>query len=523
MNAASLKTQPARANLPMHDLNSHDLNSYYDEIDYAEIFGNDSGEDEPPELLAAYFVDIPEFKRFFSQDQKLAIVRAKKGMGKSALLSHLAYRIEHSAAKDEKSLVIKITGNDLVGLADFSGTDQAVLENKWKQVICKRICLEIAKRIDFAASDDQMGLVEMAELEGFKGRNLVSSLKHRVGGVIDGLSKSLLGVNVGAAIGAAAPQARAYEEILDRLNEMKESTVWVLIDDIDAKYVDTVENQQRVGAFFSAIRSLSFSLEGLRMRASVRTDVWTNLRTMEDQDKLRQYVIDIKWKDEALKRIFSKKILAYLQRCNPSQFASWHEDSNYRQIVAEIFDKNFRTNKNAQEDPFTVVVMLAGRRPRWMGQLCKLAGTNAERAKIGQIHFAEAMHDFGKEKLTDLVKEHSHQFMDLSKLVDTFRRTGKECTRHQLCSNIERMYLDRAEQPYHKVNGYDLKSVDQLGELLFEVDFIAAHKVDSKRWLSYADDPDLFNSELNKQNKVMWSVNLSYRGFLNIGNGQIYG
>ena len=44
------------------------------------------------------------------------------------------------------------------------------------------------------------------------------------------------------------------EQALKNFQCKGERTVWVLIDDIDAKYIDDDDNQQRIGAFFSALR-----------------------------------------------------------------------------------------------------------------------------------------------------------------------------------------------------------------------------------------------------------------------------
>ena len=142
-------------------------------LDYEEIFGNDSGEDENPKILAGYFVELQSFGKAYDRTRPLEIVKARKGMGKSALLSHLKYRLTDTHSPiDPRAVVIKVTGNELMGLADFSGTDSSLIENRWRQVICKRISMELAKEIGFAASDDSMSLIEAAEIEGFKGRNL---------------------------------------------------------------------------------------------------------------------------------------------------------------------------------------------------------------------------------------------------------------------------------------------------------------------------------------------------------------
>ena len=117
---------------------------YIDEVDYDAMFGNDSGENERDQALREYFVDLPEFRKFFSDENELGFVRARKGMGKSAILKVLSLRRKEINPDD---LVIFTTGNELMGMGDFTGKSQAYLENHWKQVICKRICVEIGRKI----------------------------------------------------------------------------------------------------------------------------------------------------------------------------------------------------------------------------------------------------------------------------------------------------------------------------------------------------------------------------------------
>lgn len=486
-------------------------------LDYEAIFGNDSGEDENPKILAGYFVELQSFNKAYDKSRKLEIVKARKGMGKSALLAHLKYRLTEDAKPiDPGAIVVKVTGNDLIGLADFSGNDSTLLENRWKQVICKRISMEMATQMGFAMSDDAMSLIEAAEIEGIKGRNLVSGLMARLGPVIDSASKSLTnGIISLKTANATDPKNLGYENILRRLQTSNDTTVWLLVDDIDAKYIDTPEQQARIGAFFSALRSLAFSVEGLRIRASVRTDVWTNIRSMEDQDKLRQYITDIKWSDDHLKSIFARRILSYLQRNGDTSYVNWNEQDDYYRIVGEVFSGNFRIGAEKKSDPLLVAMMLAGKRPRWMGQLCKLAGSAAGTILIEQRHFDAVMSSFGKEKISDLIKEHQHQFSELQKSIDSFRSSDKTNTKYKLLGILDRGFVSKMNaENIPSINGYPFKSTDQIAELLYEIDFIVGEKLGKQT--PFHEDPTLFASEQNAQNKIPWIVNLSYRRFLGI-------
>lgn len=486
-------------------------------LDYEAIFGNDNGEDEDPKILAGYFLEHQSFVKALDKNRRLEIVRARKGMGKSALLSHLKYRLtEDSDPIDPEAIVIKVTGNDLIGLADFSGSDSSKIENRWKQVICKRISMEIANQIGFAASNDTMSLIEAAEIEGLKGKNLVSGLMSRIGSAIDTASK--IATNGALSIATTNPtdiDTLGYEHILRRIQKSKERNVWLLVDDIDAKFVDTPEMQVRIGAFFSAIRSLAFSVEGLRARVSVRPDVWTSLRMMEDQDKLRQYITEIKWSDDHLRKIFAKRILSYLQRNGEIAYDAWNEQEDYTRIVNQIFSGQFRIGAEKGSDPLQVAMMLAGKRPRWMGQLCKQAGSAAGDFLIQQRHFDAVMSSFGQEKISDLIKEHRHQFSELQKVIDAFRGSEKSLTKFRLLSLLDRGFVNKigASNVPH-VNGFPFKTTDQIAELLFEIDLIVGEK--QGKHTQFQTDPTLFSSEQNSQNKIPWIVNLSYRKFLGI-------
>lgn len=491
------------------------MKTIYPSIDYEQLFGSDSGEDENPDALRSYFVDLPEFKKFYEPENPLVIVRGRKGMGKSALLKRLAIRL--SDANGSKDIVIETTGNELVGIGAFGGTDHAQLENHWKQVICKRICVEIGKRIDVALTDNTMSMVEAAEIEGFKGTNVVSALTERVGGILQSLISSQ---------GADDSSTAAASQILKKgvtnpiqsvrqFQELKDRTVWLLIDDIDAKYVDDEPNQHRVGAFFSAIRSLAHSVKGLRIRTSVRTDVWRNLRRMEDQDKIRQYVIDIYWKDATLRSIFAKRILSYLQREKFSPALNWDPTIHYDEIVEQVFDGKFPWD-NGLVEPFIPIKILAGNRPRWMGQLCKLAGSHAAPSRIRIRDVNHAMNEFGQEKISDILKEHSHQFSDLSKVIDVFRAGKREYNRFQLITLLQKSYAEKLLGAVPPVNGYPYREADQIAEFLFQIDFVSSHHPGKSDFISYQNDPDAFRSHENHQNKLLWTVNASYRNFLRI-------
>ncbi len=102
-----------------------------------KLFGNDAGEDEKPEVLASYFVEN-RLSKLFSDSKFLRIVRSRKGMGKSAMLSKLSHDLEKDASN--RNLIVMATGADLIGLKSYpESMDANILQNFWKQLICTRI------------------------------------------------------------------------------------------------------------------------------------------------------------------------------------------------------------------------------------------------------------------------------------------------------------------------------------------------------------------------------------------------
>jgi hypothetical protein len=478
----------------------------------SKIFGNDSGEDEKLDVLSSYFVDLPKFAEFYDAENPLMIVRARKGMGKSALIAHLYNKIY----KTENELVIKVRGNELLGMSDFTGKGPAYLENLWIRVICQRICVEIGSKLGFAGSDLKMSLVELAEIDGYKDKNIVSALTDRVGGLIK------LAIGKGDLVNAdvtGMPAKKGIQNPLGALLRFQEQAehggVWFLVDDIDAKYKDNEHYRDLVGAFFSAVRALSFSVKNLKIRASVRTDVWFDLRFTEDQDKIRQYVIDINWTDAHLKEILAKKVLSYFQRTTSDAIiARYDVVRNYNEIMDLVFQKTFPWG-DVKVEPFIPIKTFAGSRPRWMGQLCRLASFHAHN-RISIDNVKDSMDAFGTEKISDLEKEHAHQFTDIKKLIESFRAGGREYNLFALRKRIEDRYIKKVGA-VPDVDGYPYRDSNQLARLLFKIEVLTGRRKSEKNgFVMFENDPNFFDLQENSDNLIMWVINPSYRKYLRI-------
>ncbi|WP_232790839.1 P-loop ATPase, Sll1717 family [Shewanella sp. Pdp11] len=476
-----------------------------------KIFANEAGEDENLSVLNSYYIDHSDFDPFFDIEERLSIVSARKGMGKSALLSRLEFKLINEDLY-KNPLIIRVKGNELLGLGDFKGDDHSYLENYWKQIICKRIILEIGNKIDFAFNSDDISIVELSELEGFKSKNLIGSLIARIKGKLP-----ILDVEVKSDV------PKSLENLLQRYQNSSEvPNIWVLIDDIDAKFQNTKENQARVGSFFSAIRALSFETKNLNIRATVRSDVWSCLRHLEDLDKLQQYIIKIFWSKKYMRDMLAQKILVYIENNHPNSPESKYKlKSDYNKILDIIFKSPIDWHGDSSAKLFDAISAFSNRRPRWMGQLCKMAGRKASETpqtrKINLEHINFILSDFGSLRRDDLIKEHNHQFEELSNLIDSLRATKKEFNYIELHQILDDNFIrGRSANDIPYIDGKKYACLEDLGDFLYKLGLISRIHEDGKTFTHYTDDPDLYKSLQNKNGNITWSIHPAYRTFLNI-------
>ena len=486
-------------------------------LDDVTLFGNDAGEDEDEAVLVSYFVNQRSFANFLDPTVKLQVAKGRKGVGKSALLVKFA----HDLRKQQSApVVIHLVPSSLAALKEPPTTENPVLiENYWKQVICGAINMEIANDIGFAWTDNDIALVETAEISGFKGRNIIGALSTRMLGKL-----SIAGAIEIKATPSGTPN---HEQLLKRIRRRANNnskTVWFLLDDIDTKYRNTPQEQAYVASFFSAARNLVREIDGLGIRATVRTDVWSSLRTAEDLDKFDQYVTDISWVAKQQQDILANRILAYYVRNYVrSQVAQrWNVEDDGEALIGLAFRERLRWGDSAV--PATHVLrMLSGGRPRWMAQLCRLSGVNAVQSgfeRIGIQEINQAMREFGKRRLSDLYKEHGHQFDDLKRLVESFSDGPKEYTTDELMSRITGHYLKVVSATsIPNIDGVPYRDSWQIAHFLYKCGLISGNNLKRGNlaipdYVNYDLRPDLLEVGTNLDDGMTWEIQPAYRQIL---------
>jgi hypothetical protein len=327
-------------------------------------FGNEAADDVDPAELKKYFIVQRLFEKFLNKNNKILVATGKKGIGKSALLQWTGFMVSKA---DSDALIIKVRGADLVR-SKFNLTSKLESPNDyirdWMVRICGVVNRELAVRLKIALTDDKISLVECAEIEGYKSRNLVGCLIDRFKNVLGDFSPEKM-------------QIKDEVQLLKRANEKK---LWILIDDLDATFQMNKQASLELSTFFSACRYLVQDLKDINFRVTMRTDVWSVIRRFDESlDKMEQYVHNILWYLADFRKILSRRIQFQfeenkLAKPKPDKFINDEEKDEY--YINQVFVPKM---KWGEKETYTYKVMytLSYERPRWAIQLCKLSQDRA--------------------------------------------------------------------------------------------------------------------------------------------------
>jgi len=137
--------------------------------------------------------------------------------------------------------------------------------------------------------------------------------------------------------------------------------------------------------------------------------------------------------------------------------------------------------------------------------------------KINIEHIRYILNEFGKRRRDDLIKDHKHQFSELSQLIDAFRATNKEFYFEGINKATEDNYIrSRSPENIPPVDGVAYASPVDLDNFLYKLGLISRIHNDGTTFTHFTDDPDLYRSIENERGNISWSIHPSYRDFLNI-------
>jgi energy-coupling factor transporter ATP-binding protein EcfA2 len=469
-------------------------------------FGNEAADDVDLEELINYFVEQEGFKKFLNTKNKLLIAHARKGVGKSALLRWISHKVSN---EDPESLVIYCRGADLVR-NKFNLTSVLSTPNDWIRDWMIRLCAlvnrQLAKSLNIAFDDDKITLVETAELEGYKSRNLVGCLLDRLQSLLE--RGSIKKISVANEI-----------EILKRVKNRK---VWILIDDLDATYQNTSTESLQLATFFSACRYLFQDMKDIFFRVTIRTDVWAMIRLYDESlDKAEQYVEELLWSQGDFLRLLALRIkssILAMKGSLPKVPQHVQQDEENEHLLKMVFVEKMEWAKKLV-DTYQVLYTLSYERPRWGIQLCKLAKESAIRNRdvlIGKNNIDEVWGSYGTKRIDDLVAEHKHQCQDVKELLNGFRGAHRLMTRDELFSWINKRISTHMDI---RIEGKSTRNPMEIARFLYRLGFILARS-DSPdgNYEHYRIDqmPDFLTSRTDDDFGLKWEIHPCYRQALDI-------
>jgi len=469
-------------------------------------FGNEAGDDVNLEELTSYFVEQESFNNYLDEKKKFLVATAKKGVGKSALIQWNSFKLTENKPTD---IVIKCRGADLTrdsfGLNSKIETPNEYIRD-WMIRICALINREIAKKIGFAVTDDKITIVESAELNGYKSRNIVGCL-------VDRFDKLL---------GKGNPTKKLIKNEIEILKRSHDISVWILIDDLDATFQNSKQECLSLSTFFSACRYLIQDIKGIRFRVSMRSDVWPIIRRFDESlDKMEQYVNEISWEVEDFRRLLFLRVKSQCENFNislPVKFLQENDEGFEERVISLIFVPKMPWGKK-EVFTYKIIYTLSYHRPRWAIQLCKIAQKYAKKSKAVHIQKADidaVWGDYGKKRISDLVSEHKHQCREVEELINAFRGADRLLTREELMGWINGHISNHMRV---EIEGRTATSPLEISHFLYRIGFIVARSEEvegSYEHYHFQEMPDFLSSRTNHDFNLKWEIHPCYRQALDI-------
>lgn len=476
-------------------------------------FGNEAGDDVDSEELISYFVEQASFNKYLDVSNSILVATSKKGVGKSALLQWIFHRVAQS---DSEALVIRCRGADLVR-SKFNLKSELISPNDyirdWMIRICALINRQLAVELNLGITDDRITLIETAELEGYKSRNLVGCLLDRLQGLV---SKGM-------------PSKVGIKEEIEMLKRVKDRKVWIIIDDLDATFQNTEKESLELSTFFSACRYITQDINDIYFRITMRTEVWAMIRRYDESlDKMEQYISEILWTLLDFRQILYMRIRSQMLKLGfalPVQPGA-SQASNAEKVKRFIFVPTMEWGHeevdpltHRQVDTYQVLYTLSYERPRWAIQLCKLAQSDAiqnRQHKISKNNIDNVWGEYGNKRIADLVAEHKHQCRDIEELLAGFRGCDRLLARDQLFSWITRRITNHMT-PY--IEGKMTRSPREIARFLYRLGFILARSDDEEgnyEHYRFEQMPDFLTSRTDDDFGLRWEIHPCYREALDI-------
>lgn len=485
---------------------------HFDFSDPESIFGNDAADFETDdEVFQSYAYERPELRLFMDESKPFRIVKAYKGEGKSALLRMMKWKL-HERYLDPAPLIIETLASDISPTLEKLEWETCV--RAWKVSIMNQVACELGSRIGVAWSDDSMSLVEEARKGGFRTRGFVGGVLARMPKIrAKGPNGEELDISLPIPLGSASSEQSVRRYLKSN------STVWVLIDDIDRAFSGDQFSKVCASSFFVACMELTRVIPQLRIRTSVRPNVWSALEPeFEHLSHVRQNIVTVSWTEDDVRTMLARRVSGYLHRTGQSSSlpqAIRPDTATYENAcVALVFEPEMRWGRNVRS-PHTILYTLSKHRPRWVVELCKVACRFAHASRRSRISLADVICDyreFGNRRIADTVAEFRSQCDKIGEIIDSFRRLPEEMSTDELLSHLNKKVLPRLAV---RIAGSPVgASARDVAAFLFEVGLYYGRRDfgdESYAHIRHSDMPSLLKSPMNVDGGLRWEIHPVYR------------
>lgn len=427
--------------------------SQFTEERIQEIFGSEAAEDENIDRLKNYYFKSDVYKKIHN-DLPLRILVGHKGIGKSA-----TFKISLEENRIKKNIVVWIRPDDILGICD-KDTDFLNMIRAWKKGLLNIIYSSVLENLGIKCSDEKENIL------------------NGTGKLIASLSEVFK-----KRISEYADTDSFNRDVMNSF--LKNHIVYVYIDDLDRGWQSSDQGVQRISALLNAVRDLTNENSGLRIRISLRSDVYFLVRTSDEStDKIESSVIWYSWTQHEILCMLAKRI----QR---SQNIDYRDNQllkmpQYR--VAECFDEVFENRfygkgKWYDVPTYKVLASMIRRRPRDLVKLSILAARTAYENGHDIITTEDLRQNFDRysqERLQDTINEYRSELPDIDRLLLGMKPNRKEkrtteeflYTSESLLKKIDNI-IEKGEFKFSKGK---TASCEELAAFLYKINFIVARK-----------------------------------------------
>ena len=418
-----------------------------------KIFGSEAAEDEDISRLKNYYFKSDIYKKIHNE-LPLRILVGHKGIGKSA-----TFKISSEENRNSNNVVVWIRPDDIMGICD-DDTDFLRMIRSWKIGLLDIIYKNVLENVGINSDEEKKPIL-----------NGSGKLIKAVGEIFNKKIKEYVDSNI------------INKEIINAF--LKNNKIFVYIDDLDRGWDSAKQGVQRISALLNASRDLTNDNEGLRIRISLRSDVYFLVRTSDEStDKIEGSVIWYSWTQHEILCMLAKRIQTYYgknlrdnQLIKMPQFEISKKFNN-------IFEPRFQGVGKWENAPtFRVLASMIRRRPRDLVKLSTLAARTAYENNHEIITSEDLRTNFDKysqERLQDTINEYRSELPDIERLLLGMKPSRKEkhtseefiYTSENLIKKIEKITEKKA---FTFSKGKEATN-EELAAFLYKINFLVGRK-----------------------------------------------